>query len=206
MDRSDLSRREQQLNDLILNKKIKGITYYLLNRPEYLYPNQAEQLVDAGVQLELEDGTCITFGWDFRYVIMDIYNERFVDVVKAYNAEIPYAEINVADDEKWQPLIGKTISKIYFTWNWFEDIEEQRHYIPQDIEFILEDHHYLAICTTAYKIDEDGISILGPDSEGELLCLFSEDDTKYFKRGRFYEPSPSEYEEPGPEDFGMEVE
>lgn len=183
----------QEEKDLEIKKMLEGKTiqhpvYYLMNRPGYFYPDMPEQLVDSGVEIGFDDGSFFSMGMNFKYVAIDFFHEKFEDVINNYNGQIPFLKLEVPADKKWEPIIGKKIKTATVTWNWFEDLDEVKHFIPQDIEMELEDGLYLALCTTAYTLDEDGISILGPDSEGEILVLFSEEDTKYFKRGKYYEP------------------
>lgn len=178
--------REKQIQEWLLGKSIKRVLYYMMNRNAYLHPNSPQQLVDAGVELELSTGEFITFGWNFEFAILDMHAQRFTHVLTAFNKELPYLEIPATEDEQWKNLLGKNITGIKFAWNWFIDLDEKTHYVPQDIELHLEDGKYCAICTTAYTVDEDGISILHPDSEGELLVLFNEEDTRFYKRGSYY--------------------
>lgn len=196
------------VQEALQNKTLQAVHYYLLNRPGYFYPHQPEQLVDAAVELCFEDGSFFSMGMNFKYVAIDVFTEGFEGLIKKFNAGIPYLKMPVATDKKWETYIGKKITKAEVTWNWFEDLEETRHYIPQDIEIHYEDGSYNAFCTTSYTLDEDGISILGPDSEGEILVLFSEEDTQYFKRGKYYDAAAFAHlqpkaEEPefGPDDF-----
>lgn len=188
--------KEQHIRQALLNKTLKAAHYYLINRPGYFYPNQPEQLVDAAVELQFGDESFFSMGMHFQYVAIDAFNEEFGPRIKNFNASIPYVKLNLYEDRQWAALMGKKITEVHVTWNWFEDLDEERHYIPQDIEMILEGGHYLAFCTTAYTLDEDGISILGPDSEGEILVLFSEEDVKHFKRGRYYDPAAFEHLNP----------
>lgn len=196
--------KEAFIKQCLEHQTIKAVNYYLINRPGYFYPDQAEQLIDAAVELELENGNVFSMGMHFQFVAIDVFTENFETIIQTFNSGIPYLKLPVSTDQKWQPLIGKTIKEAHITWNWFEDLDEERHYIPQDIELVFGDGSYAAFCTTSYKIDEDGISILGPDSEGEVLVLFNEEDTKYFKRGRYYDPSAFEHLHPRVEepDFG----
>jgi len=200
--------KNELVQQAVQNKTLQAVNYYLLNRPGYFYPDQPEQLVDAAVELQFEDGSFFSMGMNFQYVAIDVFAEEFEGLIKKFNSNIPYLKLPVATDKKWETYIGKKISTVLVTWNWFEDLDEVRHYIPQDIEIQFEDGTYTAFCTTSYTLDEDGISILGPDSEGEILVLFSEEDTQYFKRGKYYDASAFEHlhpkaEEPefGPDDF-----
>ncbi|HLP14020.1 MAG TPA: hypothetical protein VK177_18960 [Flavobacteriales bacterium] len=186
----DKEEKEKEIQAALMGKTIAGVNYYLMNRPNYFYPNQPEQLVDVAVELTLSDNTIFSFGMNFRSVAIDSVPSEFGAFIKEYNKEIPFLKLDVSSDEKWKPLIGKQIKDVHICYNWYEDIEEQTHYIPQDIEIVLEDGLYTAFCATAYALDEDGISIIGPDSEGEILVLFDEEDTKFFKRGRYYEAEP----------------
>lgn len=171
---------------LSLNAKtVTGVNYYLMNRPDYFYPNQPEQLVDCGVELVFSDGSFFSMGMNFTYVAIDSFAVCFEEVIRTYNDKLPFIKTDVSQDERWKPLMGKTIQSTTTQYNWFEDIDEVVHYIPQDIEINFETGEYLAFCATAYTFEEDGISILGPDSEGEILVLFNEEDTKHFKRGKY---------------------
>ena len=180
--------KEAEIETALKGKTISKVHYYLMNRPGYFYPNQPEQLVDAAVELTLNDGTCFSFGMNFTYVAIDAFINDFETVIKEYNKEIPFLKLDVSDDEQWKKYIGNAISSTHVTCNWFEDLEEKVHFIPQDIEITTKEKNYLAFCASAYALDEEGISILGPDSEGEVLVLFNEEDTKFFKRGKFAEP------------------
>ncbi|HYG51411.1 MAG TPA: hypothetical protein VD905_10935 [Flavobacteriales bacterium] len=186
--------KENEIQHTLKGKKITAVHYYVMNRAGYFYPNQPEQLVDAAVELTLDNGNVFSFGMNFRFVAIDSIVESYGAFVKAYNRDLPFLKMEVNTDEKWAPVIGKEINQVYVCYNWFEDLEGQKNYIPQDIELILDDNLYLAFCATAYAIDEDGISILGPDSEGEILVLFDEEDTKFFKRGRYYKPAEMDLE------------
>ncbi|MFI5204281.1 MAG: hypothetical protein ACHQF2_07270 [Flavobacteriales bacterium] len=181
-------KREKEINQWLTGKKITGVKYYLMNRDAYLHPDSPLQLVDAGVELQLNMNEYVTFGWNFEFTILDMHAIPFIEKLKAFNSELPYLEIPVNEDAQWKELIGKTINNIRFAWNWFVDIDENTHYVPQDIELLLSAEKYAAICTTTYKVDEEGITITNPDSEGELLVLFNEEDTKFYKRGSYYEP------------------
>jgi hypothetical protein len=182
--------KENEIQSALKDKTIAAINYYLMNRPNYFYPNQPEQLVDAAVELTFNDESIFSFGMNFRFVAIDSLPIQYTDFVKEYNKDIPFIKMDVSADEKWTPLIGKKIKDVHVCYNWFEDIDEQTNYIPQDIEILLEDNLYVALCATAYALDEDGISIVGPDSEGEILVLFDKEDAKFFKRGRYYEQEP----------------
>lgn len=190
--------KELQIENALKDKSITAVHYYLLNRPGYFYPNQPEQLVDAAVELTLQDGSMFSFGMNFKYVAIDSLTDSFENIIISYNNEIPFLKLDVSNDDQWKKFIGNTISEIAVTCNWFEDLEEEIHFIPQDIELTTSENNYLAFCATAYSLDEEGISILGPDSEGEVLVLFDEEDTKFFKRGKYAEPFS---DEPSPEDF-----
>jgi hypothetical protein len=179
--------REKQIHGWLVGKSIRTVRYYFMNRNTYLHPDSPQQLVDAGIEFELHTDEYITFGWNFEYAILDIYTNRFIDTLKAFNNEMPYLEKTVNEDAQWKTLLDKEIKEIKFAWNWFIDMDENTHYVPQDIEMHLQDEKYIAICTTAYTVDEEGISILHPDSEGELLVLFNEEDTRFYKRGSYYE-------------------
>lgn len=180
--------KQQEISHAVMYKTIQQVHYYLLNRPGYFYPDQPEQLVDAAVELGFSDGSFFAFGMNFEYVAIDAHTGEFAQKIKAFNKDVPYLKLDVSADAQWAPFIGNTINEAQVTFNWFEDVDEQRHYIPQDLELVCSNGLYLAFCATAYAIDNDGISILGPDSEGEVLVLFSEEDTKYFKRGKYFEP------------------
>jgi len=184
--------KEVQIQQATKGKTITAVHYYLINRPGYFYPNQPEQLVDAGVEFTLSDGTFFCMGMNFNFVAIDVFTDPFDKVITDYNKDIPFAKLDVSGDSQWQKYINNTFSDILVTYNWFEDGDEVRHYIPQDIEFALGEN-YLAFCSTAYALDEDGIEILGPDSEGEILVLFNEEDTRFFKRGKFFEPNEIDF-------------
>ncbi|MFI5203451.1 MAG: hypothetical protein ACHQF2_03055 [Flavobacteriales bacterium] len=185
------TKRELDITQWLMGKKITGVTYYLMNRDAYLHPDSPIQLIDAGVQLELNNNEYVTFGWNFEFAILDMHAVSFVDKLKSFNHELPYLEKPANADAQWKELIGATVEGVRFAWNWFIDMDEKTHYVPQDIEILLSDGKYIAICTTAYSVNEEGITIAHPDSEGELLVLFSEEDTKFYKRGSYYE-SPAE--------------
>jgi hypothetical protein len=181
-------KREEEITGWLKGKTITEVNYFLMNRDAYLHPGSPQQLVDAGVELQLDNTFYVTFGWNFEFSILDMHKERFVEKRNAFNNEMPFIEINVNEDKQWKKLLGKTIVNLKFAWNWFIDIDENTHYVPQDIEIELNDNGYAAICTTAYTVDESGINILHPDSEGELLVLFDSEDTRFYKRGSYYEP------------------
>lgn len=180
--------KEAEIENALKGKSIASVHYYLMNRPGYFYPNQPEQLVDAGVELTLNDGTHFSFGMNFTYVAIDSFSKDFETVIREYNKDIPFLKLDVSNDEQWKKYIGNTISSTLVTSNWFEDLEEKVHFIPQDLEITTKENNYLAFCASAYALDEEGISILGPDSEGEVLVLFNEEDTNFFKRGKYAEP------------------
>jgi hypothetical protein len=190
--------KEEQIQIALKGKSITHVHYYLLNRTGYFYPDQPEQLVDAAVELTLDDGSQFSFGMNFKYVAIDAFSQNFESVIKEYNKDIPFLKVDVSNDSQWKKFIGNTISSTLLNCNWFEDLEEQIHFIPQDLEVVTKEKNYFAFCATAYSLDEEGISILGPDSEGEILVLFDEEDTKFFKRGKYAEPV---IDEPHPEDF-----
>lgn len=179
--------KEEEIETALKGKSISAVNYYLMNRPGYFYPNQPEQLVDAAVELTMNDGTHFSFGMHFKYVAIDALINNFENVIKEYNKEIPFLKIDVSTDEQWKKYIGNTISDTLVNCNWFEDLEGKVHFIPQDIEINTKEKNYLAFCATAYALDEEGISILGPDSEGEVLILFDEEDANFFKRGKYAE-------------------
>ena len=190
--------KEEEIEKALKGKSISQVHYYLINRPGYFYPDQPEQLVDAAVELTMNDGTLFSFGMNFTYVAIDALVKNFEEVIKDYNKDIPFLKMDVSADEQWKKYIGNSIASTQVTCNWFEDLEENIHFIPQDIEITTKEKNYLAFCATAYSLDAEGISILGPDSEGEVLVLFDEKDTEFFKRGKYAEPAN---EEPLPEDF-----
>lgn len=190
--------KEEEIQVALKGKSITQVHYYLINRAGYFYPNRPEQLVDAAVELTLHDGTLFSFGMNFKYVAIDSFPQNFETIIKEYNKDIPFLKMDVSNDEQWKKYIGNTISSTLVNCNWFEDLEEQIHFIPQDIEITTKEKNYLAFCATAYALDEEGISILGPDSEGEILILFNEEDSNFFKRGKYAEPV---IDEPRPEDF-----
>lgn len=197
-------KRQQEITQWLVGKKITGIKYYLMNRDTYLHPHEPLQLVDAGVQFELDNKEHVTFGWNFEFAILDLHPVTFIEKRNSFNNEMPYLEKNAGEDEQWKNLLGKTIENVKFAWNWFIDMDENTHYVPQDIELVLSEGKYAAVCTTAYSVNEDGITIAHPDSEGELLVLFSEEDTRFYKRGSYYTPvenTSEEKEEDGDEFF-----
>ncbi len=179
--------KEKEISDFLKERTIKSASYYCLNKPGYLFPNAPEQLVDAGVELELDNGTFFSFGMNFNYIAIDCFFEPFDKVIKEFNEQFPFKKIELNDDVYWKNTIGKCVNEIRIVWNWFEDIDEIKHYIPQDLELILNDNAYLSFSATAYLFEEDGLSILEPDSEGEILVLFNEEDAEFFKRGKYYE-------------------
>lgn len=188
--------REQDFQSALNGKQIQSAEYYCMNRPNYLFPNAPEQLVDCGVQLNFTDGSSFSIGMDFNFVAIDAFTQPYEKVILEFSDELPFQKIVVKDDEQWKAIVGESVQNLSVVWNWFEDAEEAVHYIPQDIELELSNGKYMALCTTSYSIDEDGLSILDPDSEGEILVLFNEEDTKYFKRGKFYEGNNNLPEEP----------
>ena len=54
--------KEAEIENALKGKTINAVHYYLINRAGYFYPNQPEQLVDAAVELSLNDGTFFSFG------------------------------------------------------------------------------------------------------------------------------------------------
>lgn len=178
--------KETQIKSATVNKTIETVNYYLLNRPGYFYPDQPEQLVDTAIEFVFSDSTRFSFGMNFNYVAIDAFSEQFENVIKNYHESIPVVRMEVNNDQQWANYIGKTIASTNTVYNWFEDVDEVRHFIPQDIEISFTDGSYLILCATGYFIDDDGISIGDPDSEGEVLVLFNEEDAKFFKRGKYY--------------------
>jgi hypothetical protein len=195
--------RQNEITAWLKGKKIMDVRYYLMNREGYLHPDSALQLVDAGIELQLDDESFISFGWNFEYSILDMYKMRFVDKLRSFNTDLRFLEIAATNDLQWKEVLGKSVNEIRFAWNWFIDMDEKTHYVPQDIELLLSDNTYVAICTTSYNVDEEGISILEPDSEGELLVIFNEEDTKFYKRGSYYVPAENTGIEPNfDEEYG----
>ena len=181
------TQKESELKTLLIGKTISDAFYYCMNRPSYLFPDAPEQLIDAGVSIKIGENDFFSLGMNFNFVAIDTFVIKYDEIIKEFSDELPFVEVLATEDSFWKNCIGEKIEQIYIVWNWFEDVEEQIYYIPQDIEFELSNGKYLAFCTTSYNIDDEGLNILEPDSEGEILVLFSPEDTKFFKRGRYYE-------------------
>jgi hypothetical protein len=135
--------KEEQIQAALKGKSITQVHYYLLNRPGYFYPDQPEQLVDAAIELTMNDGTQFAFGMNFKYVAIDSFVQNFESVINEYNKEIPFLKIDVSNDAQWKKFIGNTVSSTAVNCNWFEDLEEQIHFIPQDIEITTKEKNYL---------------------------------------------------------------
>ncbi len=148
--------------------RLRDVSLYVGN---YQFPFENKQgwhLCDVALELQFGDETFFTFAFDPEWEVLDYFGI-------SYSAMVPDTRTKVFKQSKhslWAPFIGNTLEDIRISWNWYEDFDGNRYYIPQLMEFLFVDGKQFTVAAVMVGLEKEEL-VLSLDSEGEILVGFS---------------------------------
>lgn len=165
MDIRSPEEREDHYRDSFLNKTVKELKFYQANDHYLELAENQTWVLDIGVTISFADGQHLTFGWN-----EDMELHRL--------AEVPMTEHNSLDNLYHPPvaeaplisrLRDKTLTNLQFSWNWFEDFDGNREYVPNAMILTFDNAYDLILAAMHWQPNDDAISLVGYDIEGEIM-------------------------------------
>lgn len=170
-----LEEKKQEIETVLTGKKISKVTYYQLANTQFHYNQERFHLCEVGIELFLNDESTFYFGWDFEYELIDSKIIPFKQLKRLSDKDdTAYMEDTVTNDMEWHAFTNKTITAVDIKWNWFEDLQENRHDIPVEICLHFENNN--SIIMGAYQMDinhDEGLVKADNDSEGVVMIFFN---------------------------------
>ena len=167
--------RQEELDQLLLNKTITDIEFYSHNE-RYISPDHDKTwIITGGIELRLGDAV-FSFGWHPESEFHDGSDKPVLEFQEEGEA---LSTLDAKNAESVKGLINKTILEIDYEWNSFQEydenfeLKETLSYMPVGMNIKLSDDHTLQIAAASYHLKDDQISKAIYNSEGNVLIAIN---------------------------------
>ncbi len=151
-------------------KRLTSIQFYNVNENYFVFHPKSLAVIDGGVELDFE-GQKLVIGWNSERALFDVDTNS----IKPLLGEEDYYQIESADLQIGQNLIGSSLISLEPKWNWFQETNDEmepigpKHYIPMEVILRFENSHTFQIAAIQYEIKDRKLSNVSYDCQNELL-------------------------------------
>jgi hypothetical protein len=170
-----MEKTDSHFKSLFNNQILKDIKFYNTKESYLALEDQQKWVMQGGVEFILEN-SMITMGWNSEMRL----NEMIEGDLDQLLGEMDVFDIELDQHEEFEKLKGKKIEDVYFSWTWYQkmddemELTEEKIYIPQEIKIIFEDKSLLQVATILFSLKNGQLFNPIFDPQGNLLVSLNE--------------------------------
>lgn len=163
--------KNKNLGDSLNQLELLQIRYFNINDDYLIVDSENLLVIDGAVSLQFSDSKKLTIGWNATLELFDTIEQDASVLLNDSNAY----ELTLENETLMKQFIGKTVQSTDVKWNWYQDLNDDyepdgpQMHIVEELILKFEDESTLQIATVSYSLEQNGITKLEFDPQGQLM-------------------------------------